>query len=364
MFNMLFIFTQQYFKLLKVLCFIIREKIKQGPWKIDTLSSQNLNATFMNMYGTVSTPTSTPESFSTVFKASTSIFTIFLILGTIFGNMLVILAFIMFYRIRMKTNIFLVSLACTDLCVALLSMPLWTVYLLTGPGWVLHHVLIRIWTLTDILFGTASIMNLMVISIDRLICINKPLEYDNVMTWARIRAAVIFVWAYSLLLAMTSYFLWYYAIFNLAVSIISFFLPLMFISTAYALIFKIALRHAREIKTATPDLSKHIKPGSFGLLKSVKAVKTLAVVVGAFVICWIPFFALNMTYSLCVHCPINPNLILVTKWMHYGNSFINPVIYALISRDFRLSFKKLLVCCTKTKQEEFFHMHFNMQKPT
>lgn len=320
-----------------------------------------MNLTIAANYGTLSPALSTPqESFSTAFRASTSVLTIFLIMATVAGNVLVILAFIVFRRIRTVINSFLVSLACADLCVALVSMPIWTVYLVTGPDWILHNFSPRIWTTLDILLGTASIMNLTVISFDRLLHIRKPMRYQYIMTSARVKAGVIFAWAYSFILALISYHLWHLAISNLIVSIFFFFLPLSFIITAYTIIFKIALHHTRKIQDSIPDN----KPGPFNFLRELKAAKTLAVVVGAFVICWIPFVTLNIIHSLCEQCTaVNPKVIHASKWMHYGNSFLNPIIYAIMNRDFRGSFRRLLTHAVTNVKQEQHSLHSNPATP-
>jgi len=86
----------------------------------------------------MSNSTTASQTFSDGFRAGTAAFSIFLILGTVFGNTLVIAAFSRYERIRSVTNYFLVSLACTDLCVALFSMPVWVAYLLTGPNCTRH----------------------------------------------------------------------------------------------------------------------------------------------------------------------------------------------------------------------------------
>ena len=280
-------------------------------------------------------------------------FTIILILGTIFGNILVIVAFSFYVRMRTVTNYFVVSLACTDLCVALFSMPVWVVYLLTGPMWVLGVTLSRVWTMVDILIGTASIMNLMAISFDRVLCITNPLRYTAWMTPRKVTLIITFVWIYSVGMATASLILFAKPIFNLVATVMCFCFPLLFIITAYSIIFKVAVRQVRQIHVATPAQFARSHRSFF---KELKAAKTLAVVVGAFVICWVPFVTLNVIYSLCdpsVGCPVmDPEPILVTKWMHYGNSLLNPIIYTVMNRDFRRTFKALLSLTNRTTPEE------------
>lgn len=72
-----------------------------------------------------------------------------------------------------------------------------------------------------------------------------------------------------------------------------------------------------------------------------KAAKTLAIITGAFVVCWLPFF------TTAVLLPIYKDLfkkyiISVFLWLGYFNSTLNPIIYTIFSPEFRHAFKKIL----------------------
>lgn len=83
------------------------------------------------------------------------------------------------------------------------------------------------------------------------------------------------------------------------------------------------------------------KSKRFCLPKELKAAKTLGVVMTAFLACWFPFFLLNIIYALDSSIRIDPETILIAKWLHYLNSLLNPVIYSCMNRDFRAAFKRL-----------------------
>ncbi|XP_054164661.1 5-hydroxytryptamine receptor 2A-like [Oppia nitens] len=76
-----------------------------------------------------------------------------------------------------------------------------------------------------------------------------------------------------------------------------------------------------------------------------KAAKTLAIITGLFVICWLPFFIVALLMPLCESCRENiPLLVLnIFQWLGYINSGINPIIYTIFSPDFRTAFKKMLL---------------------
>lgn len=73
-----------------------------------------------------------------------------------------------------------------------------------------------------------------------------------------------------------------------------------------------------------------------------KAAKTLAIITGAFVMCWLPFFILAILLPLCKSCDFNPYMISFFLWLGYFNSTLNPIIYTIFSPEFRHAFKKLL----------------------
>lgn len=73
-----------------------------------------------------------------------------------------------------------------------------------------------------------------------------------------------------------------------------------------------------------------------------KAAKTLAIITGAFVVCWLPFFAMALILPLCESCEINDAVASFFLWLGYFNSTLNPVIYTIFSPEFRQAFKRIL----------------------
>ncbi|XP_031640666.1 5-hydroxytryptamine receptor 2A-like [Contarinia nasturtii] len=74
-----------------------------------------------------------------------------------------------------------------------------------------------------------------------------------------------------------------------------------------------------------------------------KAAKTLAIITGAFVVCWLPFFLMALLLPLCGEsCQINDKIASLFLWLGYFNSTLNPVIYTIFSPEFRQAFKRIL----------------------
>lgn len=160
------------------------------------------------------------------------------------------------------------------------------------------------------------------------------------MTTSKVLLAIFSIWLFSIFMALLKLIIWSVPppAYELTVSVSCFFVPLIVMLACYMKMFK-AARH--QIKKMI--LTVHGSPKRFLLSKELKAAKTVAAVIGAFVVCWAPFFILNLIYALCESCrPLPKESVLAAKWLHYVNSVLNPIIYACMNKDFQTAFKKLL----------------------
>ncbi|EDO35211.1 predicted protein, partial [Nematostella vectensis] len=294
-----------------------------------------------------------------------------LIVGTIFGNSLVCAAFYLFRDLRTVTNYFVVSLAIADLLVGFVSMPLWFTYLVfQWPPQ--NSEIYALWLCFDIATATASIMNLAVISVDRFYAITLPFQYSQKITKKRACLAIVFVWLYAFAVSSSraisfaipsresrAQFSFGYTFF---VATASFFVPLPVMIYCYTRIFSVARVQAAKIRELDSVRSFIESPrngnsrpvltsqSSFRLQRralstDIKAAKTLAIVMGAFLLCWAPYIIALLLEVSCPRCvPFQDKYTLAkaVKWLVYSNSALNPIIYTALNRAFRDAFKRVL----------------------
>ena len=94
----------------------------------------------------------------------------------------------------------------------------------------------------------------------------------------------------------------------------------------------------------------------FPVMLDAISPKRLSFSPGVFLLCWLPFFTVNIMNAICIRlesynhpaCSIDPMLISLFVWLGYLNSFINPIIYTIFNIEFRKAFKRIFtdVCIT------------------
>ncbi|XP_069871147.1 5-hydroxytryptamine receptor 2B isoform X1 [Dipodomys merriami] len=124
------------------------------------------------------------------------------IIPTVGGNTLVIMAVSLEKKLQYATNYFLMSLAVADLLVGLFVMPIALLTIMFEAIWPLPLVLCPAWLFLDVLFSTASIMHLCAISVDRYIAIKKPIQANQYNSRATAFIKITVVWLISIGIAI------------------------------------------------------------------------------------------------------------------------------------------------------------------
>lgn len=364
-----------------------------------------------------STNVTAPKTVSEIIATAT--FNTIVMMLTIVGNVLVCFSVYYFPRLRRPTNYLIVSLAVSDLLVGLLSLPFRISQTVNGEKWPqnLGTAGCQYWIWIDMFCCGASILNLVGISFDRLLAVKWPLTYRENMTTKRATFVIVFAWMYALLVASLSFVKWggketiiinpqcsiQAKLYITILAVAAFFFPLTFLVFNYALVLKIAIGHARQVqkdkdaiavnflpekdaneetsgiassptsstraisigkRSCDPLTEHHKRRRSSGLhiMKQLKATKTLAIVVGVFILSWFPFFVIFLTFQYCTTCfkpdriPIQVKTAIVIIFVYVlpvSNSAANPIIYTCFNKEFRTAFLRVLYKITRKSDTKF-----------
>eukprot|EP00076_Gallus_gallus_P011955 XP_015128438.2 LOW QUALITY PROTEIN: alpha-2B adrenergic receptor [Gallus gallus] len=191
----------------------------------------------------------------------------FLVLFTIAGNALVILAVLTSRSLRAPQNLFLVSLAAADILVAVLIIPFSLANELLGY-WYFQKAWCEIYLALDVLFCTSSIVHLCAISLDRYWSVSCAVEYNAKRTPRRVKCGIGIVWSIAAAISLPPLVYkgekkaaaggrpqcklneeaWYV----LSSSVGSFFAPCLIMILVYLRIYLIARRRHRRQPRAAP----------------------------------------------------------------------------------------------------------------
>ncbi|XP_044025384.1 trace amine-associated receptor 1-like [Siniperca chuatsi] len=268
---------------------------------------------------------------------------------TVCGNLLVIISIIYFKQLHTPTNSLILSLAVADLLVGVLVFPLTMEFSISSCLYY-DDLFCKVRGSFDVSLCTSSILNLCCISVDRYYAVCQPLAYRTKINYRVVFVMILVSWGVSVLIGISLIFaginqekcaatcLIDVVMTNILGLIFSFYLPVIVMLCIYLKIFLVAQRQARSIQNTTCQSTKSRATVS---KMERKATKTLAIVMGVFLMCWFPFFLCTTVLSFS-HVYVPLPLIELLNWLALSNSMLNPFIYAFFYSWFRSAFRMII----------------------
>lgn len=280
-------------------------------------------------------------------------------LPIIFGNLLILLSIARFKRLRTRINVLIANLAVSDLLVGIVMIP-YDLNFMFNTSLRQNKLTCLLRHTFEIAFIGSSVLNLLVISIERYLAIVHPLFHVKKSTKNWLATLIASSWVISILVACLPLFGWnsWYPgvpcdpmyIYSKSYSglvyciligsmIANFVMYVQVVNTALA-----QLRALQaETSVVADDALRHVHIKK----KSIKKTKMMILVLGVFAICWGPY-CLTILFETIFLEP-SDSMELVEKFLAcFGilNSGLNWIIFGLKNSSYRKAFKYLL-CCGK-----------------
>lgn len=274
-------------------------------------------------------------------------------LGTIIGNILVLLSIWTQPSLQRPTYVPIGSLALADLLAGIFAMPSYLIKKSPIELGSFESVICDTFRFSYFVSGYASIVSLTVISIERMVAVRFPLKYHVIISSRRLRISLVIAWIDVLLVSAIPFIPleggrggnchyrpvgWW----SLMVIICNVFAPFLFILICYIDIYSTVRRQIRKIQNQNniSSLRRH--------KRETKGTMTVTIVLGLFILSWFPSCLYYFLREICPTCfPrkfANEGIFnSLVKLLTFAGSFWNPLIYCWRSLEFRSAFLRILM---------------------
>ncbi len=253
-----------------------------------------------------------------------------LMLVSILGNALVLVAIARTPSIRSTTTIMLCSLAVSDLFVGLIAQPLYLADLFTTESSIADLSIMVGFSVCGVTLWTTT-----AISVDRFMALHYHMRYATLVTGSRVRYTVIIIWLINV--PFSGFYLSKERQYKFTIAVMT--VICLAISTfCYILIYRIVRRHHSQIFAQQTVQSVTAGNDGVQIARLKKSAMNTFVFYIFLIICYIPMYILLTLYGISyIEWTIEWNFVTNLVFM---NSAINPFLYCWRLRDVRTAVVK------------------------
>ncbi|XP_034085409.1 lysophosphatidic acid receptor 1 [Gymnodraco acuticeps] len=263
------------------------------------------------------------------------------------ANLLVMIAIYVNRRFHFPIYYLMANLAAADFFAGLAYF-----YLMFNTGPNTRRLTVSTWLLRQGLIDTsltASVANLLAIAIERHITVFR-MQLHTRMSNRRVVVVIVIIWTMSIVMGAipsvgwncicsirscsnmaplySNSYLIFWAVFNLVTFVV--------MVTLYAHIFV-------YVRQRTMRMSRHSSGQRRNRDTMMSLLKTVAIVLGAFIVCWTPGLVILLLDVFCANC----NVLTYEKFfllLAEFNSAMNPIIYSYRDKEMSATFRQILCC--------------------
>ncbi|XP_078361675.1 melanocyte-stimulating hormone receptor-like [Oculina patagonica] len=261
------------------------------------------------------------------------------------GNVLIIVSLQKVSSVHPPSKLLLGCLASTDLCVGLITQPLFVVYKMSSqPSKRCQHLGILFDTI-GLTFCGVSLLTLTAISVDRLLALLLGLRYRQVVTLRRVWAFVVSVWLSCAAVAILR--LYTFRI-SLTYAFIVLFLCIVTSTYCYIKIYLTLRHHQTQVQDHVQQGQQNGGGIALNIARYRKTVSSALWIQMTLLACYLPY-AIFVAAVLIpgLHTPSLNFAWAITISLLLLNSSINPLLYCWKMRMVRQAVKETIrqFCC-------------------
>ncbi|XP_069134425.1 rhodopsin-like [Argopecten irradians] len=286
------------------------------------------------------------------------------------GNIVVIWIFSSVKTLKTPSNLLIVNLALSDLTFSAVNgFPLFTISAF-NKRWVFGDAACEFYGLIGGIFGLMSINTLAMISVDRFICITKPLQAARIMTRKKAFLMIVVVWSWAIgwsilpLFGLGAYIPEGFQtsctfdyltkttsnrIYIIGMYVFAFALPLLIIIGCYVGILKAIRKHAKEMSRMADKMNAEEKDKKEKSKTEIKIAKIAMMLISLFILSWSPYATIALMAQFGDPSFVTPYMSELPVLLAKASAMHNPIVYALSHPKFREALMKkapcFLSCC-------------------
>ena len=259
------------------------------------------------------------------------------------GNALILVALRKDSSLHPPSKLMFRCLTVTDLCVGLLSQPLYVIQLLsiTHERVKLCYTMVSINEITISVFCGVSLFTLTAISVDRLVALRLGLRYTQVwqvITLRRTRGIVIVIWILNISIFCLRRF-WKYVLISRVISVLIY-SSLAISAFSYLNIYVTLRRHRIELQ----DVAQQGKLSRRGMsplnIKQYRKTVSMGLCVQlVLVACYLPYGVAAAMTTAKASSPLQNLAVRLAITLTLLNSSLNPILYCWRIRGVRKALK-------------------------
>lgn len=265
--------------------------------------------------------------------------------ASVVGNVLVMVALYRNSRLRRPSNLYIGSLAVSDILLSSVAMPFTCISAIAGR-WIFGEAICWLQAALATMLGTTSLVTMALIAANRLLKVVYPNTHRRLVSVKTILFSIVVAWCFTGAIPLSFYITGVRNVFHpghivclfdfssasyaliATIAVFDAFLPYQIIFICYFKVWRFVRSHRFQMSSSHDHVN----------VEEVKLNRLLAVIVLSFTICFTPFLVVILIESFSQEFSLPRQVYFFSTVMIGTASCVNPVIYGVLNREFRREF--------------------------